>query len=70
MIAIARVSVNHDGRGGTAPDRGPKVRNLAIRVTVDLVSLPGPLSFLGGPWIVVDTFLVLILLPSRTILVF
>ena len=52
-IAIARVSVNHDGRGGTAPD--PLVwdqgsRPLAIRVNVDLASLPGPPAFLGGPW--------------------
>ena len=46
MIAIATVSVNHDGRGGTAPsplvwDQGsrPKVRKLAIRVNVDLASL-------------------------------
>ena len=52
MIAIARVSVNHDGKGGTAPDplvwdqgSKPKVRKLAIRVTVDLASLPGPPKF-------------------------
>ena len=38
MIAIARVSVNHDGRGGTAPDplvwdqgSKPKARKVAIR---------------------------------------
>ena len=56
MIAIARVSVNHDGRGGTAPDplvwdqgSRPKVRKLAVRVNVDLASLPGPPGFLGGP---------------------
>ena len=61
MIAIARVSVNHDGRGGTAPDplvwdqgSKPKVRNLAIRVTVDLASLPGPPGFLNFTWIQVD----------------
>ena len=61
MIAIARVSVNHDGRGGTAPDplvwdqgSRPKARKLAIRVDVDLASLPGPPGFLGGPWIQVD----------------
>ena len=54
MIAVARVSVNHDGRSGTAPDplvwdqgSRPKVRKLAIRVNVDLASLPGPpVSFL------------------------
>ena len=51
MIAIARVSVNHDGKGGTAPDplvwdqgSRPKVRKLAIRVNVDLASLPGLLG--------------------------
>ena len=52
MIAVSRVSVNHDGRGGTAPDplvwdKGsrPKVRKLAIRVNVDLTSLLGPPVF-------------------------
>ena len=54
MIATARVSVNHDGKGGTAPDpliwdqgSRPEVRKLAIRVNVDLASLPGPPDFLG-----------------------
>ena len=51
MVAIARVSVNHDGKGDTAPDplvwdqgsrSRPKVRKLAIRINVDLASLPGP----------------------------
>ena len=53
MIAIARVSVNHDGKGGTAPDplvwdqgSRPKVRKLHVRVNVDLASLPGPPGFL------------------------
>ena len=61
MIAIARVSVNHDGKGGTAPDplvwdRGskPKVRKLDIRVTEDLASLPGPPGFLGSDWVQVQ----------------
>ena len=61
MIAVARVSVNHDGRGGTAPDplvwgQGgrPKARKLAVGVNVDVASLPGPLGFLGGPWIQVN----------------
>ena len=61
MIAIARVSVNHDGKGGTAPDplvwdqgSKPKVRKLAIRVNVDLASLPGPPGFLNYTWIQVD----------------
>ena len=58
MIAIARVSVNHDGRGGTAPDplvwdqgSKPKVRKPAVRVNVDLASLPGPPGFLNCTWI-------------------
>ena len=58
MIAVARVSVNHDGRGGTAPDplvwdqgSRPNARKLAIRVNLDLASLPGRLGFLNGPWI-------------------
>ena len=61
MIAIARVSVNHDGKGGTAPDplvwdqgSRPKVRKLHIRVNVDLASLPGPPGFLNSSWIQVD----------------
>ena len=55
MIAIARVSLNHDGKGGTAPDplvwdKGsrPKVRRLDIRVNVDLASLLGPPGFLNN----------------------
>ena len=58
MIAIARVSVNHDGKGGTAPDplvwdqgRRPKVRKLAVQVNVDLASLPGPPGFLNNSWV-------------------
>ena len=50
---LLQVSVNHDGKGGTAPDplvwdqgSKPKVRKLAIRVNVDIASLPGPLGFL------------------------
>ena len=53
MIAVAGVSVNHDGKGGTAPDplvwdqgSRPKVRKLAIRVNVDLASFHGPPCFL------------------------
>ena len=60
-IAIARVSVNHDGKGGTAPDplvwdqgSRPKVRKLHIRLNVDLASLPGPPEFLHNSWIQVD----------------
>ena len=58
MIAVARVSINHDGRGGTAPDplvwdQGgrPKTRKIGIRVNIDLASLPGPPGLLRGPWI-------------------
>ena len=58
MIAIARVSVNHDGKGGTAPDPlvwdqacSPEVRKLAIRVNVDLASPPGPPGFLNNNWV-------------------
>ena len=58
MIAVARVTVNLDGRGGTARDPlvwdqgGPKKAcKLDIWVNVDLASLPGPPGFLGGPWI-------------------
>ena len=61
MIAVARVSVNHDGKGGTAPDplvwdqgSRPKARKLAIRVNVDLASLPGPPGFLSNSWVQVD----------------
>ena len=73
MIAVALVSVNHDGRGGTAPDplvwdQGgrQKARELAVRVTVDLASLPGPPGFLGVPGfrLMVVTLLELILLPG------
>ena len=58
MIAVARVSVNHDGKGGTAPDplvwdQGSrrKVCKLDIRVTVVLASLPGPAGFLNNSWL-------------------
>ena len=54
MIAVARVSVNHDGKGGAAPDplvwdqeSRPKIRKLDIRFNVDLASLPGPPGFLN-----------------------
>ena len=61
MIAVAQVSVNHDEKGGTAPDplvwdqgSKPKVRKLAIRVHVDLASLPGPPGFLNKSWVQVS----------------
>ena len=57
MIAVAWVAVNHDGRGGTAPDPlvwdqgGRKnVRRTDISVNVDLASLHGPPGVLCGPW--------------------
>ena len=62
MTAIARVSVNHDGKGGTAPDplvwdqgSRPKVRKLAIRVNVDLAFLTGPPGYLNSSWIQIDS---------------
>ena len=62
MIAVARVSVNHDGKGGIAPDplvwdqgSRPEVRKLAVRVTVDLASLPGPSGFLNSSWLQVES---------------
>ena len=73
-IAVARVTVNHVGRGGTAPDPlvwdlggRKKTRRTDIRVNVDLASLPGPPAFLTGPWMqvhgVVSLLLILLLLP-------
>ena len=57
MSAVAGDSVNHDGRGGTAPDplvwdQGGlwKVRKFDHGVNVDLASLPGPPGFLNRPW--------------------
>ena len=79
MIAVARVTVNHGGRGGTATDplvwdQGgrKKARGTDIRVNIDLASLPGPPGFLGGPWsrFMVVVLLVLILLPELTVLAF
>ena len=78
-IAVSGVPVNHDGRGGTAPDplvwdQGGrrKVRRTDIRVNVDLASLSGPPGFLGGPWIQLHgaAFLVLTLLLGLTVLAF
>ena len=69
MIAVARVTVNHDGRGGTAPDplvwdQGGqrKTRSIDIRVNVDLASLPGPPGFLDGPWLQVHGVGLLVLI--------
>ena len=61
MIVIAQVSVNHDGKGGTAPDplvldQGgrPKVRKLHIRVYVRFASLQSHPGFPNSSWIQVD----------------
>ena len=81
MIAIARVSVNHDGKGGTAPDplvwdqgSRPKVGKLHIRVNVDLASLPGPPGLgsliVHGFRLMLVTLLILTLLLCLTVLVF
>ena len=58
MIAVSRVSVKHDGRGGTTLDplvwdQGgrKKHREVDIRINVDLAPLPGPPGFLHGPWV-------------------
>ena len=55
MIAVARVSVNHDGKGGTAPDplvwdqgSKPKTRKLDVTVNIDLASLKWALD--SGSW--------------------
>ena len=55
MFAVARVTVNHNGKGGAVPgplvwDQGgrPKARKLDMGVNVDIASLPGPPGFLGG----------------------
>ena len=57
MIAVSGVAVNHDGKGGSAPDPlvwdqggSKKVRRTDIGVNLDLASLPGPHGFLSGPW--------------------
>ena len=63
-MLLLGVTVTHHGRGGTAPDplvwdQGgrPKARKLAIRVNVDLASLPGPPGFLNnGPWVQVHAW--------------
>ena len=67
MIAVARVSVNHVGKGGTAPDplvwdqvSRPKVRKLAIRVNVDIASLPGPSDFWNSSWVQVGGALLML----------
>ena len=75
MIAVSRVSDNHDGRGGTAPQpvvwvRGSRaqLRKVDNRVNIDLAALPRPLGFLDGPWVqVVVLSLNVTLLPGHTV---
>ena len=62
MVAVSRVTVNHDGRGETAPDalvwdQGSikKRRRVEGRVNVDLATLPGPPNFLQGSWMQVSS---------------
>ena len=57
MIAVSRVAVNHDCRGGVAPDptvwdQGGlmKRRRVDVKVNVDLASLLGPPGS-GSPWV-------------------
>ena len=68
MIAVARVAVNHDGKGGSATDplvwdQGgrKKMRRTDIRINVDLASLLGPPGFLNGPGC---RFMILMSLPG------
>ena len=79
MIAVARVTVNHVGRGDAAHDplvwdKGgkKKARRTDIRVNIDLASLPGPPGFLGGPGcrLMEVVLLVLILLPGLKVSAF
>ena len=54
MVAVSRDSVDHDDRGGSAPDPIvwiKKHRKVDIRVNVDLASMPCPPGFLHGPWV-------------------
>ena len=58
MVAVSRVSVNHDGRGFSAPDplvwdQGSRIKqcSVGVRVNVGLAMLPGLLCFLNGPWV-------------------
>ena len=58
MIAVSRVTVNHDGMGGSAPDpvvwdhgSNSQQRRTYTRINVDLASLPGPPGLLNGPWV-------------------
>ena len=57
MVAVSLVEVHYDGIGGTAfdakiSDKGGifKTCSSTLRITVDHVSLPGPLGFLNSSW--------------------
>ena len=61
MVAVSRVVVNHDWRGGSAPDplvwdRGgkKKQRKVDVRVNIDLATLLGPPWLLEWAWVQVD----------------
>ena len=61
MIAVARVSVNHDGKGGTAPDllfgirvAGLRFVNCMLELMLILHFFLALLSFFVIPWIQVD----------------
>ena len=73
MVAVSRVWVILNGRGGSAPDhpvwdQGSRIkqRRVDIRVNVDLAMLPSPPGFLTGPGFrfMVGAFLVRTLLPG------
>ena len=58
MVAIARISVNHDSRGGSAPDslvsdQGSRSKQRKVDVRVGM--LPGPPGFLLGPLVQVQS---------------
>ena len=73
MIAVARVTVNHDGRGGTAPDPSEiRVASLILGLMLFLLLFLVLLASWVGPGFrfMVVTFMVLILLPGHTVLAF
>ena len=79
MIAIARVSVNHDGRGGTAPDPWFGIRGVGLKFVSLLLGLmlilrlflvPLVSYIVHGFRLMLVTLLILTLLLGRTVLVF
>ena len=66
MVAVFRLQVNHDGKGGTAPDAmiGDKSgilkpRLSSLRSIVDHASLPGPRGFQDSSWCGLSSSLVI-----------